>query len=89
MDLGNLKNLDVKDLVEKLKGMDLMSNKKFLIKFGIGFVSILIFLIIYYFFVSPTVKSLLTEMSELNLSSKQINIGVYKIDNTVKITNTK
>ena len=43
MDLGNLKNLDVKDLVEKLKGMDLMSNKKLLIKFGIGFVSILIF----------------------------------------------
>ena len=29
-------------------------------------------------------KSLLTEMSELNLSSKQINIGVYKIDNTKK-----
>ena len=55
MDLGSLKNLDVKDLVEKLKGMDLMSNKKLLIKFGIGFVSILIFLIIYYFFVSPTV----------------------------------
>ena len=46
MDLGNLKNLDVKDLVEKLKGMDLMSNKKLLIKFGIGLVSILIFLII-------------------------------------------
>ena len=33
-----------------------MSNKKFLIKFGIGFVSILAFLIIYYFFISPTVK---------------------------------
>ena len=28
MDLGSLKNLDVKDLVEKLKGMELMSNKK-------------------------------------------------------------
>ena len=56
MDLGSLKNLDVKDLIEKLKTMDLMSNKKFLIKFGIGFVSILAFLIIYYFFISPTVK---------------------------------
>ena len=55
MDLGNLKNLDVKDLVEKLRnGFD--EQKKLLIKFGIGFVSILIFLIIYYFFVSPTVK---------------------------------
>ena len=29
-------------------------------------------------------KSLFTEMSELNLSSKQINIGVYKIENTKK-----
>jgi len=56
MDLSSLKNLDVKDLIEKLKSMDLMSNKKFLIKFGIGFVSILAFLIIYYFFISPTVK---------------------------------
>ena len=56
MDLGSLKNLDVKDLIEKLKSMDLMSNKKFLIKFGIGFISILAFLIIYYFFISPTVK---------------------------------
>ena len=56
MDLSSLKNLDVKDLIEKLKSMDLMSNKKFLVKFGIGFVSILAFLIIYYFFISPTVK---------------------------------
>ena len=56
MDLSSLKNLDVKDLIEKLKSMDLMSNKKFLVKFGIGFISIFAFLIIYYFFISPTVK---------------------------------
>ena len=28
MDLASLKNLDVKDLVSKLKGADLLSNKK-------------------------------------------------------------
>ena len=42
MDLASLKNLDVKDLVSKLKGADLLSNKKLLIKFGIGFGSIII-----------------------------------------------
>ena len=57
MDLASLKNLDVKDLVSKLKGADLLNNKKLLIKFGIGFGSIIIFLIIYYAFVSPIVKS--------------------------------
>ena len=71
MDLGNLKNLDVKDLVEKLKGMDLMSNKKLLIKFGIGFVSILIFLIIYYFFVSPTVKFQNEQILIMNENTKK------------------
>ena len=43
MDLSSLKNLDVKDLVSKLKGADLLNNKKLLIKFGIGFGSIIIF----------------------------------------------
>ena len=87
MDLGNLKNLDVKDLVEKLKGMDLMSNKKFLIKFGIGFVSILIFLIIYYFFVSPTVKFQNEQISIMNENKNKIEefkTNIVTLKKTIK-----
>ncbi len=87
MDLGSLKNLDVKDLVEKLKGMDLMSNKKLLIKFGIGFVSILVFLIIYYFFVSPTVKFQKEQISIMNENKNKIEefkTNIVTLKKTIK-----
>ena len=83
MDLASLKNLDVKDLVSKLKGADLLSNKKLLIKFGVGFGSIIIFLIIYYAFVSPIVKSqneqiaLMTE-NKMKIEEFQTNIITLK-----------
>ena len=48
MNLDTLKNLDVNDLLEKLKGQShLLKDKKLLTKVGFGFGSILIFLIIY------------------------------------------
>tara|TARA_B100000945_G_C20174203_1_gene499213 strand:- start:9 stop:680 length:672 start_codon:yes stop_codon:yes gene_type:complete len=72
MDLASLKNLDVKDLVSKLKGADLLSNKKLLIKFGIGFGSIIIFLIIYYAFVSPIVKSQNEKIAIMNENKTKI-----------------
>ena len=87
MDLGSLKNLDVKDLIEKLKGMDLMSNKKLLIKFGIGFVSILVFLIIYYFFVSPTVKFQKEQISIMNENKNKIEefkTNIVTLKKTIK-----
>ena len=56
MDLGSLKNMDLNDLMGKLKSGSL-GDKKTLIKFGIGFVAVLVFLIGYYVFVSPIIKS--------------------------------
>jgi len=56
MDLGSLKNMDLNDLMGKLKSGGL-GDKKNLIKFGIGFVAVLVFLIGYYVFVSPIIKS--------------------------------
>ena len=56
MDLGSLKNMDLNDLMSKLKSGGLV-DKKTLIKFGIGFVAVLVFLIGYYVFVSPKIKS--------------------------------
>ena len=56
MDLANLKNIDVNDLFNKLKSGGL-ADKKTLIKFGIGFGAVFIFLIFYYVFVAPKVNS--------------------------------
>ena len=56
MDLASLKNIDLNDLMSKLKSGSL-ADKKTLIKFGIGLVAVLVFLIGYYVFVSPIIKS--------------------------------
>ena len=48
MDLGSLKNMDLNDLMGKLKSGGL-GDKKILIKFGIGFVAVLVFLYLYLF----------------------------------------
>ena len=54
MDLNiDLKNISMSDLKEKLQAVD----KKTLIKFGIGFVAIIIFLIGYYAILNPIVKN--------------------------------
>ena len=60
----DLKNIDVKDLIEKLKNSDILKDKKFLTKFGLYFVSILLFLVIYYAFISPKVE---TQKQKINL----------------------
>tara|TARA_Y100000294_G_scaffold11559_1_gene10551 strand:- start:1252 stop:1935 length:684 start_codon:yes stop_codon:yes gene_type:complete len=56
MDLASLKNIDLNDLISKVKSGG-FGDKKLLIKFGVGFGSILIFLIGYYAIVSPKVKA--------------------------------
>ena len=48
----DLKNITMDDLKEKLAAFD----KKTLIKFGIGFGAIILFLIIYYAILNPMVK---------------------------------
>ena len=60
----DLKNIDVKDLIEKLKNSDILKDKKFLTKFGLYFVSIVLFLLIYYAFISPKVE---TQKQRINL----------------------
>ena len=44
MDLAELKNMDIKDLLSKFKGSGgILGDQKLLVKFGIGFGSIIIF----------------------------------------------
>ncbi len=79
MDLANLKNIDVNDLFNKLKSGG-FGDKKLLIKFGIGFGAVLIFLIIYYVFVSPVITAQEEKLKIMNENTEKIiefnnNIG--------------
>ena len=82
MDLSNLKNIDVNDLFNKLKSGGL-ADKKLLIKFGIGFGAVFIFLIIYYIFVSPKIAAQEEKIKVMNENKEKIiefnnNIGTLE-----------
>ena len=83
MDLAALKNLDIKDLLNKIKGAgagNILQDKKILIKFGIGFGSILIFLIIYYVFVSPVINEQKTKINIMDENQNKIDEYLANID---------
>ena len=82
MDLANLKNIDLKDIVTKLKSGGI-ADKKLLIQFGVGFGAILIFLIGYYAFVSPRVEAQKVQINIMDENKNKIeefknNIGTLK-----------
>ena len=88
MNLDALKNLDVNDLLEKLKGQShLLKDKKLLTKIGLGFGAILIFLIIYYGFVNPIVEEQKTKITEMNENLKNITVfseNIIKLNQIIK-----
>ena len=75
MDLASLKDLDLNDIITKLKS-GALADKKTLIKFGVGFGAILIFLIGYYAFVSPIVNQQKEQISLMN--ENKIKIEEFK-----------
>ena len=75
MDLASLKDLDLNDIITKLKS-GALADKKSLIKFGVGFVAILIFLTGYYAFVSPIVNQQKEQISLMN--ENKIKIEEFK-----------
>ena len=86
MNLDAIKNLDIKDLLSKFKGSGgILDDKKLLVKFGIGFGSILLFLIIYYAFVAPIVKSQEIKINELNENKEKITEYTENIINLKKL----
>ena len=90
MDLAALKNLDVKALLEKIKGgggADLLKNKKLLIKLGIIGGSILLLLIIHSFFIAPIVdaqKVQINIMNENQTKTQEYLNSIVELENTVK-----
>ena len=88
MNLDALKNMDVNDLLEKLKGQShLLKDKKLLTKVGLSVGSILIFLIIYYGFVNPIVEEQKTKIAEMNENQKNITVfgeNIIKLNQVIK-----
>ena len=89
MDLAALKNLDVKNLLEKLKGggADVLKNKKLLIKLSIVGGSILLLLIVHSFFIAPIVdaqKLQIDIMNENQTKTQEYLNNITELENTVK-----
>ena len=88
MDLAELKNMDIKDLLSKFKGSGgILGDQKLLVKFGIGFGSVVIFLIIYYVLVSPEVYDRKTRIDVMNKNQNKIaeyNDNIVRLNHLIK-----
>ena len=77
-----LKDIKIEDIKTKISSID----RKTLIKFGIGFASIIIFLIIYYLILNPIVKAKKLQLEDM--TNKQLEIVQFEqeiISNKAKI----
>ena len=70
MDLNELKNLDLQDIKAKVTAF---ADKKTLIKFGISFGSIVVFLIIYYSILNPIVNAKKAKLNDMNQKIEETN----------------
>ena len=74
MDLSSLKDMDVKDLLSKLKGSQaIFSDKKMLTKFGIIFGAIVSFLIIYYAYFNPMFQKQNKDIEDMMRNETETN----------------
>ena len=78
---SDLKSINLESVKAKIKSID----KKILIKFGIGFLSIIIFLIIYYAVLSPIVEKKKAQLD--NMKKKQAEIT--KMNQDIKSSKAK
>ena len=76
MDWASLKDMDVKDLLDKFKGIQGFADKKTLTKFGIIFGSIIVFLIFYHFWFNPKIiqpqKEKIVNMETMRTNTKEM-----------------
>ncbi len=70
MDLNELKNLNLQDIKAKITAF---ADKKTLIKFGISFGSIVVFLIIYYSILNPIVNVKKAKLNDMNQKIEETN----------------
>ena len=76
MDWASLKDMDVKDLLDKFKGSQVFADKKMLTKFVIIFGSVIIFLIFYHFWFNPKIiqpqKEKIVEMEKMQIETAKM-----------------
>ena len=83
MDLEGLKNLDVKDLLNKIKTGSLsgiLSDKKVLIKISVFGGALLIFLIFYYSLVAPKINAQKEKIAIMNKNQNKVSEYLANID---------
>ena len=88
MDLAELKNIDAKELIQKLKNSDLLKDKKTLATFGIGFFAIILSLIIYHSFISPIIQKQendITLMQQNQMQMDDLNMQITNLKEEIKI----
>ena len=69
ININDLKNIDLESIKSKIKSID----KKILIKFGVGFASVIIFLIIYYSVLRPIVDQKKAKLSDMQTKQSEIS----------------
>ena len=70
MDLSELKNIDLNEIVAKLKKSEILKDKKLLTKMGIFAGAFLLSIIVYYSFISPVIKQ-----QKENINTMEMNLA--------------
>tara|TARA_B100001093_G_scaffold505051_1_gene561753 strand:+ start:2529 stop:3227 length:699 start_codon:yes stop_codon:yes gene_type:complete len=83
MDLSELKNLDLNDLVAKLKKSEIFKDKKTLAKIGIFLGAFLLSIIIYYSLVSPILAQQRQQIAQMEQNILEINDLTMQIEDTL------
>ncbi|MAV80507.1 MAG: pilus assembly protein PilO [Flavobacteriales bacterium] len=83
MDLSELKNLDLNDLVAKLKKSEIFKDKKTLAKIGIFLGAFLLSIIIYYSLVSPILAQQRQQIAQMEQNILEINDLNMQIEDTL------
>lgn len=86
MDLSELKNIDLNEIVSKLKNSELLKDKKLLTKIGIFTGAFLLSIIVYYSFISPVIKQQKDNISVMEMNIMEIENLKFQIQDTKEQT---
>jgi Tfp pilus assembly protein PilO len=86
MDLAELKNIDLNQLISKLKNSEILKDKKTLTKIGIFAFAFFISLIVYYSFVSPIIKQQKADIIKMQENMAQIDNLNFQIEDVLSQT---
>ena len=86
MDLSELKNIDLNEIVAKLKKSEILKDKKLLTKVGIFAGAFLLSIIVYYSFISPVIKQQKENINTMEMNLAEIENLKLQIQDTKQQT---